>query len=455
MKHWYPTPDQSRGLQFLLTRRNAGLCSVPGWGKTSIFLALFEVLKLQNPGQRFLVVSTPAIIDSVWGQEIVKWGSTLSYKSTAGMAPSDRTELFANPGCDVIGVSFNTMPRCFNIAGFREFCKDAVLVIDESQFLSNHNTIGFRRLRANLHLFSRRFIASGTPMSEGLMKWWSQAFIMDMGETLLPRIGLFRDAWFHKTDQWTWAPNKKAGKQIIKRLKPLVLRFGYERLNMPEKKEIVINFTVPSETRANMRKLEREFIAWLNESSEAIIAENAAAKSQKLRQITSGLVYDEKGNVQIAHTAKLEALHKILDSLDDRPALIVYEYTSERDFLLRKLENQNLIAYNLLTRKERKNAIKQWNGGKINVMLAHAASLGHGANLQHARDSVVIWYTLTWSAEKFQQMNSRLWRKGRESPVWVYLMMDPTTIDARVLKHLREKTERQHKALSKLEFENG
>ena len=57
--------------------------------------------------------------------------------------------------------------------------------------------------------------------------------------------------------------------------------------------------------------------------------------------------------------------------------------------------------------------IKDWNEGKIKMLLAHPASAGHGLNLQ-AGGHIVIWFGLTWSLELYQQANARLNRQGQK-----------------------------------------
>lgn len=76
-----------------------------------------------------------------------------------------------------------------------------------------------------------------------------------------------------------------------------------------------------------------------------------------------------------------------------------------------------------------------WDRGEIPVLLCHPASAGHGLNLQKGGHTVV-WYSLPWSLELYQQANARLWRQGQVSTVIIHHLIAKGTIDERVVKVL-------------------
>jgi len=74
-------------------------------------------------------------------------------------------------------------------------------------------------------------------------------------------------------------------------------------------------------------------------------------------------------------------------------------------------------------------------------------SAGHGLNLQFG-GSKVVFVSLPWSLELFEQTVGRLHRSGQKHPVWCYVMMSDKTIDERIWASLHDK-----KALSELATE--
>jgi SNF2 family DNA or RNA helicase len=51
----------------------------------------------------------------------------------------------------------------------------------------------------------------------------------------------------------------------------------------------------------------------------------------------------------------------------------------------------------------------------------------------------VIWFSLTWSLELYQQANARLWRQGQKETVVVHHIVCKGTIDEQVMVALDKK----------------
>lgn len=76
------------------------------------------------------------------------------------------------------------------------------------------------------------------------------------------------------------------------------------------------------------------------------------------------------------------------------------------------------------------------------MLLAHPDSAGHGLNLQ-AGGHIMVWFSLTWSLEKYQQANARLYRQGQGKPVQIYHLVAEGTMDEQVMRVLSGKERRQ------------
>ncbi len=88
-------------------------------------------------------------------------------------------------------------------------------------------------------------------------------------------------------------------------------------------------------------------------------------------------------------------------------------------------------------------SIEKWNKGEINVGLIHPASAGHGLNLQDGGNELV-WFSLTWSLELYEQTIARLYRQGQTSKsVVVTRIITKDTIDEDVIKALDKKERSQ------------
>ena len=82
------------------------------------------------------------------------------------------------------------------------------------------------------------------------------------------------------------------------------------------------------------------------------------------------------------------------------------------------------------------------------VFISHN-SAGHGLNLQRG-GSMIIWFSLNWSLELYQQFNARLHRQGQDKPVRIVHMVVNKTIDERVMSVLASKNRSQAALLNAL-----
>jgi SNF2 family DNA or RNA helicase len=94
-------------------------------------------------------------------------------------------------------------------------------------------------------------------------------------------------------------------------------------------------------------------------------------------------------------------------------------------------------------------AIERWNKGEIEMLLIHPKSAGHGLNLQHGGNRI-IWVSLPWSLELFEQTVGRLHRSGQRHDVWCYLLISRNTVDERVWAALHDKRSMSDIALEEL-----
>ena len=80
------------------------------------------------------------------------------------------------------------------------------------------------------------------------------------------------------------------------------------------------------------------------------------------------------------------------------------------------------------------------------MALIHPASAGHGLNLQ-AGGHLLVWFSLTWSLELYQQANARLFRQGQDQPVTITHLAVKDTLDEAVLAALDAKDTTQERLI--------
>ncbi|MBQ1805675.1 MAG: SWF/SNF helicase family protein, partial [Oscillospiraceae bacterium] len=142
------------------------------------------------------------------------------------------------------------------------------------------------------------------------------------------------------------------------------------------------------------------------------------------------------GNAHHVHDAKLEALSELIEQLHGEHALLFYGYRHELPGIEARLTGTRWRRLDTAADAE------AWNRGEVDVLLAHPASCAYGLNLQDGGRHV-IWYTLTWSLELYQQANARLYRQGQTKPVIIHRLLVQGGVDEDVAKALGDKDETQ------------
>jgi len=311
-----------------------------------------------------------------------------------------------------------------------------ILVVDESTKFKNSTAKRFKMLKKVLERIPRRWILTGTFVPNGLMDIFGQVYILDLGSSLGGYITKYRKKFFHQMpwDEYSWLPNEDAFKEITELITPLLLRMKAEDyLDMPELMPINIPVELPEKVMDIYKGVEDEFIA-LVEGGE-IVAANAAAAGTKCRQIANGAVYTGVDREWLwLHDAKLDALEDLVEEINPAPILLLYEFKHDKERIMVKYPD----AVNISGMSAAKYRITEdkFNAGELPLVIGHAASMGHGLNLQGDCHHVV-YFGIPWSFELYDQSFRRVYRQGQEHEVvFVYHIMANHTKDEDVMQVL-------------------
>lgn len=312
-----------------------------------------------------------------------------------------------------------------------------MIIIDELSSFKSHRSKRFRALMKVRAKIKRIVGLTGTPSSNGLMDLWAEFRLLDMGERLGRFIGQYREIYF-KPDKrngaiiYSYKPLPFAEDAIYKKISDITVSMKAEDyLTMPEKinNEVFVNLS--DKERETYDSFKKDLVISIKDKE--IDAVNAAALSNKLLQMASGSVYDEDKNTVHIHDRKLDALEDLIEGANGKPVLIAYWYKSD----LKRIKDRFDVR-ELKTSAD----FKEWNQGEIPIAIIHPASAGHGLNLQ-AGGSTLIWFSLTWSLELYEQTNARLYRQGQKETVVIHHILCKNTIDEDVMKALENKNKTQ------------
>ena len=204
-----------------------------------------------------------------------------------------------------------------------------------------------------------------------------------------------------------------------------------------------------SKTMAAYTKFEKEKVLEFQEehTGEAsnILANSAAGLMNKLSQFANGAIYDEDRNVHEVHDEKLDRLAEIIEAANGSSVLVFYQFKHDIDRIAKKLKGYRVKVY------QGEAELKEWNAGKIDVLLAHPASTAFGLNMQDG-GHYIVWYGTGWNLELYQQANARLHRQGQQHPVTVYQLICTGTVDERAAAALESKKGVQQGLLDSLNY---
>lgn len=404
------------------------------------------------------------IMFNVWPDEIQKWRQTR--KLTYQILHGPKKDALIHQRCDVRLMNYEGLQWLISQkAWMRKRKRRVMLACDESTKLANTNTQRFRALRKLLPRCSRRYILTGSPAAKkaaaGMLRLFGQTYVLDMGESLGKYITHFRNEYFYPAGYlgYEWKLQKGARKRIFKKLRKLMIRFGDEELDLPPLTFVDRLVKLPPKARRLYDKLETKFL--LEHSEGDIVAANAAVKTMKLRQATSGAVlYTEKKKnrpFRLMHEKKCEELHRILDELNGEPALIYYEFRHEIDairnyFKRHAPEYANFSFINGDTSQKRKGElIAEWKTGNLPILFSNVT---RGLNLQ-GTGGAVVYYSLPWSLERYQQFYMRIHRQGQTRRVVVYRILARDTVDQDMVSALYKSESDEKRFLKAMERRRG
>lgn len=438
--HYGPHPYQRIGTQFILDHHRCNLWAKPGMGKSSTVLSTLDLLQLA--GSSFfpaLVIAPKRVADIVWPTELAKWDAFAGMTMTnIPGTHRERAEALSKPKTDIYVTQYeNVQWLVEQFSGERKW-PFRIVVADESRRLSGFRlNKGGKRSTAlsNIAKFTGRWVnLTGTPAPNGLTDLWGQQWFLDFGSALGRTYTQFVDSHF-KVDRYTQAETLLPGadERIHAKIAPLTLALRPEDwfdLELP--RYTVVEVELPSAAKPIYKRMERDYFTTVGDIG--IEAVNGGVKSMKLLQLASGSIFDADRTVHAVHDAKLEGLESIVSELGE-PLLVAYYFTFTPERIQRTFPKARVL--------KSAQDVADWNAGKIDMMLVHYQSAGHGLNLQDG-GRALAYFDEIWDAELREQVLERLGpmrqkQSGHARTVLVYDIITKDTMDVEARERIDSK----------------
>jgi SNF2 family DNA or RNA helicase len=440
---------QEIAVQHLHDNPRAGLFLEMGLGKTAV------VLSALTPDHfPALVIAPKRVAETVWPKEKVKWRDDIKIELAIGPPAKRLAAISKAPWTDLTVIGRENIGDLGNQKGSRVVYN--TIILDE---LSGFKSRGTRWKQAKALTQKADYVwgLTGTPAPNGLMDLWPQLYLLDNGERLGKFVTHFRDRYFRPGRQLRngtiieWIIREEAEQRIYEKIEDICMSMSAAgKLDLPPVSENWIEVPLPAKVMRVYNELKKKLVTDLDLIGDIRTAKNAAVLSSKLSQISAGFIYDDSEEREwgakpvptFLHNEKLKTVQEIIDGTGS-PVLVYYRYDlGEKTRLLSEINGARTI--------DEKGVIDDWDKGRVPALVVHPQSVAHGMNFQYGGHTV-LWATMPWSLEEYQQGNGRVARQGQEHPVVIHHMLSPDTVDHAIRERLKEKKSVQDALLDHLE----
>ena len=382
---------------------------------------------------RVLIIAPKKVAEATWQAEAAKWDHLQGLTLATALGTANERHRAVEAGTEITVINRENVVWLVEEYGAR--WPFDMVVVDESSSFKSPSAKRFKALKRMLPKIRSVVILTGTPAPNGIEDLWSQIYLLDRGARLGKYVTHYRSRYFdHNPWRHEYIPKPGAFEAVKAQISDICVSMRAEDwLTLPALIVDDIPVALDPEAEKVYRRMEREMVMEVGEDD--ISATSAAALTGKLLQLCGGAVYDEDGEAHHVHDAKLEALAELIEALNE-PALLFYGYRHELPGI------EGVLKGKRWRRLDTAEDAEAWNRGELDVLLAHPASCAYGLNLQEGGRHV-IWYTLTWSLELYQQANARLYRQGQTKPVIIHRLLVQGGADEDVAKALEGKNETQ------------
>lgn len=420
---------QGNAVSQITDRDSVGLFMGCGLGKT--ISTLTGIIKRMEAFDtwRTLVVAPKRVVGTVWAEEALGWEHTHHLRFSKVIGSVKQRDAALARDADVYLINYENLKWLVDRTPVGKWPFDTV-IFDELSKMKAHNSQRFKAVKKILNETETVVGLTGTPSSNGLHDLWAQVYLLDRGQRLGRNITAFRDRYFIKSfDGFSYNLRTGAEAKIHTAIEDLCISMAAEDyLELPDCIMNEVHVELDAKARAAYRELEKEFL--LETEDGVVEAPTTAVLTNKLRQAANGVVYGENKAWIKIHDAKLDALESVISEAEG-PVLVAYTFQSDVERIKARFKDAVVLGGD-------DRVIDEWNRGGIAIMVAHPASAAHGLNLQ-AGGNTIIWFSLTWSLEEYQQFNARLHRSGQTKSVLVHHIVTQGTADETVMKALARK----------------
>jgi len=409
-----PFDHQRKTASFLVANHRAFCFNEQGTGKTAS--VIWAADQLMNAGivKRVLIVCPLSIMQSAWQADLFKFAVHRSVDVAYGDAKK-RAKIVLSKAQFVI-INYDGLTTIADEL-LNNDCFD-LIVIDEANAYKNVQTKRWKLMHKLVRPSTRLWLLTGTPASQSPLDAYG------LGRLCAPQkaprfFGDYRESVMQQFSMYRWIPRPNAEQIVFDMLQPAIRFTKEECLDLPE----VIHTSRYAPLTPSQRKYYKELKdqMLLEAAGEEISSVNAAAKMNKLLQISCGAVYSDSGAVvEFDVSDRLKAVREVIDEASHKVLIFVpFKHTIS---MLSEYLNKEGITCEVINGEvpvqARTRIFKNFQETKDpRVLVIQPQAAAHGVTLTAA--NVVIWYAPVTSTETYLQANARINRPGQRNAMTI------------------------------------
>lgn len=405
-----------------------------GSGKTVCYLTAADELLRDGVVNRVLVVAPLNPCRLVWAREHEKW-SHLSHLNVAlAHGSPEQRKAAIESDAQIVVLNIENLVWFLDTYG-KQHGFDALCIDELSKFGATGNN-SVKRLRRYVSTFKHRVGLTGSPVHEGFDKLYAQVLMLDGGR----RLGTSKDRFLNRFfapdyNGYNWTLRAGADKDILCLLSDLIHEMPDYTHTLPELVEQVVDVELPDYAMALYKQLKKDFV--LEAGGELIECDNAAVLQGKLEQVANGFIYNNEKIAYYIHDVKARVLKTLIQNMGKTSFVLFYQFEEDKQRIKAVLDSCGVT----FATTDKKDGVDAFLAGKIQSLLLHPKSAGHGLNLHTGGCHEIICYCPIWSNDQFKQLVARLWRRGQVHDVRVRTLAAVDTVDYLKLDRVDEKSD--------------
>ena len=408
---------------------------------TSISIILDDIR--QHPNNKWLVVAPLILLDLAWGEDFAKFAPELKVSICHANSKKKRLEKIAEEA----NVYIINTESYVNYAEY--FTGISRMILDESSSMKNKSSKFSKAIVEFSRTCDRLYLLSGTPAPNGAWEYYSQIRALDY-YGIQQSYAQFKLKYFLNLARDVRFEQLVLRQDMADELQSLIANYALyvdkeDVLKTPGRSMIEYTLVLPDTLKTAYKQMKSDLATEVN--GDTILAPSAAAKLNKLNQITSGFLMNTEAIKQNALNKKrgieaedetewhlvdnyrFNALLDLLNQIGDTQVIIWANYHIEFEIIKQLLGNKCRTVYGATSSTDKIKNVHDFKAGKVQYLVANPASADKGLTLTNCH--VCVYFSLNWSYELFKQSMDRIYGDISIQPheCKYYIMMAKRTID--------------------------